>query len=84
MDRLGLFAASLAAVITGGVKLGGTVFATKTFMLPSCLGSNVYIEIGETSPIWHCWGCYVLAVGLAVLMALAGHEYRRNVLKVQA
>ena len=58
-----------ALLLIGVVKAWTHSQSFGLLRMPSCLGGDILVRID--APLWHqfhCWGCYVALLGLAVLL----------------
>lgn len=73
----------LAMIFVGGLKTWLHIGSMPVLSLTTCTGKTVTISAAQNG--WleqaHCWGCYLFAAGLVVLVfaGLNGFKQRRSV-----
>ena len=76
----------LVMVLIGGLKTWLHMGTVPVLALPTCNGKTIAVQLSGQS--WfeqaHCWGCYMFAAGLALLVwALYRHIIQRRSVAVR-
>jgi len=73
----------LAMIAVGGLKTWLHMGSISVLSFPTCAGKTATLQMSQTG--WleqtHCWGCYMLAVGLVIfgISASCAYKQRRSV-----
>ena len=67
-------------LIIGGIKTWLHMGTVPILSLSTCNGKTLEIAVGGSS--WfeqaHCWGCYMFAAGLGVVLFVAHSEFQKR------
>jgi len=67
-------------MVIGGLKTWLHMGSIPLLSLPTCNGETISISLSNAN--WleraHCWGCYMLAVGLVVLLIAAFDQFSKR------
>ena len=67
-------------LIIGGIKTWLHMGTVPILSLPTCNGKTLEIAVGGSS--WfeqaHCWGCYMFAAGLGVILFVAFQRFQKR------
>lgn len=67
-------------LVVGGIKTWLHMGAIPILSLPTCNGKTLEIAVGGSSWIEqaHCWGCYMFAAGLGVILFVAYQQFQKR------
>lgn len=70
----------LFMLVVGGIKTWLHMGTVPMLSLPTCNGKTLELAIGGTS--WfeqaHCWGCYMFAAGLGVVLLATYQQFQKR------
>ena len=85
VKRIHSYAIAAALVFAGITKMVLQASAQSTLILPTCLGKSVTISIESAgAQLTHCWGRYVLLLGLLAFGALLLNDLRHSRLRTRS